>query len=26
LKEDRVELFNKLLDLGDTYKRLNQWK
>ena len=25
LKEDRRELFLKLLDLGAKYKRLNQW-
>ena len=26
LKEDRVELFQKLLELGEKYKRLNQYE
>lgn len=26
LKEDRRELFLKLLELGEKYKRVNQWK
>ena len=26
LKEDRVELFEKLLEMGERYKRVNQWK
>ena len=26
LKEDRVELFEKLLDLCGEYRRVNQWK
>lgn len=25
LKENRVEMFEKLLDVGDRYKRVNQW-
>ena len=25
LKSDRVELFQKLLELGEKYKRVNQW-
>ena len=25
LKEDRVELFQKLLEMGEKYKRVNQW-
>ena len=26
LKEDRVKMFEKLLELGERYKRVNQWK
>ena len=26
LKEDRVELFNELLDLAEQYKRINQYQ
>ena len=26
LKEDRVELFQKLLEMGEMYKRVNQWQ
>lgn len=26
LKEERVELFQKLLELGEKYKRVNQYK
>ena len=26
MKEDRVEMFEKLLELGEKYKRVNQWK
>lgn len=26
LKEDRVAKFEKLLELGEKYKRVNQWK
>lgn len=25
LKEERVELFQKLLELGEKYKHINQW-
>ena len=26
MKKERMELFNKLLTLGEKYKRINQWK
>lgn len=26
MKEDRVALFEKLLEMGEMYKRVNQWK
>ena len=26
LKEDRVELFEKLLEMGERYKRINQYR
>ena len=26
MKEERMALFNKLLTLGEKYKRINQWK
>ena len=26
MKEDREGMFNKLLELGEKYKRVNQWK
>ena len=26
LKPDRVDLFNRLLELVEQYKRVNQWK
>ena len=26
MKESRVELFDKLLELGEKYKRVNQWQ
>ncbi|MDE5784168.1 MAG: hypothetical protein K2H97_07635 [Prevotella sp.] len=26
MKEERMALFNKLLALGEKYKRINQWK
>ncbi len=26
LKEERVELFQKLMEIGETYKRLNQYQ
>ena len=26
LKENRVELFEKLLEMGEMYKRVNQWQ
>ncbi|SHK26418.1 hypothetical protein [Xylanibacter ruminicola] len=25
LKEERVEMFNQLLELGERYKHINQW-
>ncbi len=25
LKEERVELFQKMLEIGEKYKRVNQW-
>lgn len=26
MKEDRVEMFEKLLEMGERYKRVNQWQ
>lgn len=26
MKEDRVDMFEKLLEMGERYKRVNQWK
>lgn len=26
MKEDRMEMFQKLLEMGEEYKRVNQWQ